>query len=89
MQDTGVITVRPENVAQARRESTPVLDIAYRAAVALWIGISAVQLVVYLTLAAADGSLDAPWFLWSTGAGALIVAGLRYARTHPVRTWLK
>jgi hypothetical protein len=89
MQDTGVITVRPENISQAGRKATPVLDIAYRAAVALWVGVTAVQLVVYLALAAADGSLDTPWFLWSTGAGALIVAGLRYARTHPVSTWLK
>ncbi|HEY3686868.1 MAG TPA: hypothetical protein VGL93_27785 [Streptosporangiaceae bacterium] len=89
MQDTGVITVRPENIARTGRTSAPALDTAYRAAVALWVGVSAVQLVVYLALAAADGSLDAPWFLWSTGAGALIVGGLRYARTHPVRTWLK
>lgn len=80
MQKAGTIAVRNERSA---------LDIAYRAAVALWLGVSAVQLVVYLAVAAGTGSLDSPWFLWWTVVGGLVVAGLRYARTHPAATWFR
>ena len=82
MQNTGTVAVPAERGRSA-------LDIAYRAAVALWVGIAAVQFVVYLAIAAGTGTLDAPWFLWEVAGGALIVGGLRYARTHPVSTWLK
>jgi len=78
MQPTGTIAVQPE----ARERGGSALDIVYRAAVALWLGIAAVQLVVYLAVAAGTGSLDSPWFLWETVIGGLIVAALRHARTR-------
>lgn len=47
-----------------------------RAAVALWLGLSAVQFVVWALICIIAGRLDAPWFLWTVVVGAGIVGGV-------------
>lgn len=82
MQNTEVATQQTARPASR-------MDTAYKAALALWLAVNAVQVAVYLAIAAGTGSLDTPWFLWTMAIGGAIVATLRYARTHPISTWIK
>lgn len=61
------------------------LDATYRVATALWLGIAAVQFVVWAVVATFSGSLGGFWFLWETVFGGMVVAGLRYARNYRPR----
>jgi len=51
--------------------------IARGVAVALWLTLSAVNLVVWLMICLISGGWDDPWWLWSVLIGALAVAGVR------------
>jgi hypothetical protein len=47
-----------------------------RYATALWLGISAIQLVVWLMITLISGQFDPLWLVWAIGGGGAIVLGL-------------
>jgi hypothetical protein len=67
-----------------RPVSTPTgFFVARSVAIALWLVLSAVNLVVWLMICLISGSWDDPWWLWSALVGALAVAGVcRVTRTR-------
>jgi hypothetical protein len=54
----------------------PGFFIARSVAIALWLTLSVVNLVVWLMICLISGGWDDPWWLWSALIGALAVAGV-------------
>lgn len=52
------------------------LTTALGVATALWLAMTVVQIVVWIALAAGTGSLDTPWWLYSTVGGGAVVGVL-------------
>jgi hypothetical protein len=49
---------------------------AHRVAVVLWLGLSALQFVVWFMICLISGSWSDPWWLWTAVIGAAAVGGL-------------
>ena len=47
-----------------------------RVAVAVWVGLSAIQIVVWGLISFLGGQLVAPWFLWTVVIGGIVVGAL-------------
>lgn len=52
------------------------VTMALRVASAIWIAMTAVQIVVWLAIGVGTGGLDVPWWLYSSVGGGVVVAVL-------------
>ncbi len=50
-----------------------------RTATALWLVVSALNVVVWLLVSIISGDIDRPWFLWAFAGGGTVVGALRVA----------
>ncbi|WP_329051313.1 DUF1707 domain-containing protein [Amycolatopsis sp. NBC_01488] len=63
----------------------PILEAAPRVGLAVWVVVSLVNLVVYLTIGMVSGQWDGPWVLWPVLGGGLLVLGLWSTRERDRR----